>query len=241
MKKSLLILTVMSILSGYPIYADTPAIHGMLLFGNKTTYASHLPMFHAPHDYQAILKLSLQDLPGSKTISLYKQVKDQGKTLFTLVPEVMDLSKVLDGTKIHFHAEIYDGHFEKGGESLGEVNVGVEKVVYGKKLIDIPQQPGGTESYLLFGGVGEYFAAHLIESKPSFDSVAKLSQPYTLKAPFCKTRYCPEPEQTPISDTQLPVKVLGSQHPHSGESLGDPQSGAADIIDVIYSEDKDLS
>jgi hypothetical protein len=50
--------------------ADAPAVHGMVLFGGKqAAYVSHLPMFHAPHDRQLILKVALADLPRSQTLA----------------------------------------------------------------------------------------------------------------------------------------------------------------------------
>ena len=48
------------LVSGSMANADVPTTHGMLLFGNETVYASHLPMFHSPHDYQLILELDLE-------------------------------------------------------------------------------------------------------------------------------------------------------------------------------------
>ncbi|WP_373990514.1 hypothetical protein [Duganella sp. BuS-21] len=54
------------LLSGVAFAADvrdvTHGEHGMVLFGGKKgLYASHLPMFHAPHDYQVILQLHVAD------------------------------------------------------------------------------------------------------------------------------------------------------------------------------------
>jgi len=43
---------------------DRPAVHGMLLVGTNALYVSHLPMFHAPHDYQALAEVALQDGAG---------------------------------------------------------------------------------------------------------------------------------------------------------------------------------
>ena len=42
-----------------PASEDKPATHGMLIFGTNKIYASHLPMFHSPHNYQVILELDL--------------------------------------------------------------------------------------------------------------------------------------------------------------------------------------
>ena len=38
---------------------DKTSVHGMLIFGKEKIYASHLPLFHPPHDYQIILELEL--------------------------------------------------------------------------------------------------------------------------------------------------------------------------------------
>lgn len=39
---------------GHIHYTDKPSVHGMTLMGTELIYASHLPMFHTPHDYQII-------------------------------------------------------------------------------------------------------------------------------------------------------------------------------------------
>ena len=38
---------------------EEPNFHGMVLVGEKRAYLYHLPMFHSPHDYQAIFEVSL--------------------------------------------------------------------------------------------------------------------------------------------------------------------------------------
>jgi hypothetical protein len=158
----------------------------MLVFGDKVTYASHLPMFHHPHDYQLVMKIEFKAPAGSSplTLSTYEQLKAQGKTLFTIEPEVMDLSKVMSGTITSFEANLYDGHFERGGKNLGPVIVNVKTFLVNKKL-----NPAEAEKneYLLFGEQAEFFLVHLINGKPSFDLVAKSSQmsrgPVTLTLP----------------------------------------------------------
>ena len=90
-----------------------PSTHGMLLFGNKVTYASHLPMFHKPHNYQLIMKLSLSEAEGGSALTAYQQEKDSGETFFTIMPEAMDLTKVIDKSKTSFQALLFKGHFER--------------------------------------------------------------------------------------------------------------------------------
>lgn len=38
---------------------EKPSFHGMALVGERHAYLSHLPMFHSPHDYQAVFEVSL--------------------------------------------------------------------------------------------------------------------------------------------------------------------------------------
>jgi hypothetical protein len=135
MKNTVLIL-LLNLLSALTTsaYSDVPSTHGMILFGKKLHYASHLPMFHYPHNYQLIMKLALNDLQTSPTGTLYQQAKDEGKTLFTLVPERMDLNLIIRGEKKAFKAYLYDGPFERGGKELGPINVQIEKIIYSSKI-----------------------------------------------------------------------------------------------------------
>ena len=140
------------------------------------TFASHLPMYHSPHDYQVFFILNFADVEGSSATVLYANAKKEGKTFFTLEPEVMYLTSLINGTKSNFQAYVYDGHFEKGGLNIGSVTVTVEKVVFTKKL-----HPNDThslpEEYLLIGDSGEFFAAHIITGKPNYDAILKISPP----------------------------------------------------------------
>lgn len=114
--------------------ADTPAIHGMLLFGLQKTYVSHLPMFHAPHDYQHISEVILEDLPRSFVLSQYKKLQNEGQSLFTLEPSKTDLTQIIDGTQKTLLARLYQGHFERNGKLLGSVIINFEKTIYSAKL-----------------------------------------------------------------------------------------------------------
>jgi hypothetical protein len=200
--------------------ADVPAVHGMLLFGAKSgTYASHLPMFHPPHDRQLILKVSLQSVPRSRTLESYQAAQAQGKTLFTLVPQAMDLEAIANGSKTVFSAVIYDGHFERGGKSLGPIQVKVDKVVFSSKLD--PKAEPKVGRYLVFGSQGEYFAAHLIQGQPSFDAILSVSRPYQYFVPQCRSRDCGEVIHELIPDEKLPLTLFG---PAAAQQLEDSSS-----------------
>jgi hypothetical protein len=62
-------------------HADTPATHGMLLFGTKDIWLSHLPMFHKPHDYQVIMSVTLQK-NGQDLHAAYLADREQSKAVY---------------------------------------------------------------------------------------------------------------------------------------------------------------
>jgi hypothetical protein len=233
--------------AGLSARADAKATHGMLLFGQKSTYASHLPMFHAPHDYQLLLRLTLEDLPDSATLQVYREAQKSATTYFTLVPEPFDLAEVVKGTKQKFLAKIYQGHFERGGTSLGAVRVSVAEVIYAMKLGSASAER--ESRYVVFGHDGEYFGAHLIQGQPSFDAIVSTSQPYQLAYQVasdfpCHKRYCPDPGPVSVPDSKLPFDLVdgaGQKPPQVGTSIGVPNSGAVDIQELIYFEEGDLA
>lgn len=218
--------------------AEAPAVHGMVLFGEKATYASHLPMFHAPHDYQVILKLKLYDFPRSQTLDLYDQAKHDGAKLFTMVPDVMDLTKVIKGERTEFYANIFVGHFERGGKGLGPVTVKVEKVLFAAQL-DGDQSEQNYERYVVFGENGEYFASHIIAAKPSFDSILEVG-PVMNAEPDCHLRYCLP--TLAIPDTALPVVLTGLKGlPEEGDMLGNDNLQSSAIKSTLYLEVNELA
>lgn len=238
---SLLFLIVLTATEPAPARADATGIHGMVLFGDSQAYASHLPMFHAPHDRQLILKVSLKPLPGSHGHASYARAKAGGTTYFTLEPRIMDLEKIASGAKTEFVASVYAGHFERGGHNLGDLKVIVEKVVLSKKL-DASAPIHQTEKYFVFGEAGNYFAAHLIASKPSFDAIFEVSRPYELRFPHCRTRVCGDPTQVPVRDESLPIELNGPESADPTQAgLGNWVGPMADVKKTIHVEENDLS
>ncbi|MDB2447382.1 hypothetical protein N9W79_02020 [bacterium] len=226
--------------------ADAPATHGMLLFGQNQTYASHLPMYHKPHDYQLIMKLKLKDIKppmprgNPSTLDNYSIAKQYHK-LFTLVPEQMDLTKIIDGTKKSFRAKIFQGHFERGGHDLGLVTVIIEKVIYSQKL-DPNAKP--SSEFLAFGEKGEYYGAHIVGGKPNYDSVFSILKP----KPGCSPRAgnCGGLlKKVSVPDSALPIIIrdygFSDQAPEAGDLIGPTFSTSTNVIEVIYSEYNELS
>jgi len=227
--------------------ADMPATHGMVIFGKNAGYVSHLPMYHAPHNYQLIMKIKPQNLENSAALAGYEKWTALGEKLFTIAPQTMDLAKVIDGKISEFQAILYKGHFEKDGEPLGKILVKVEKILLANSLV--PNTPV-SDAYILFGGDGEYFGAYKIGGKPSYDTIVKVNQPQKSVADplkgFCKRRVCPDiPELTwaLVLDAELPqtVVVPVSQKPHENAFLGSLSGVHTQVLDVLYFDDIDLA
>lgn len=150
---------------------DHPSVHGMLVVGNERIYLSHLPMFHAPHDYQLIVEVEL-DATSSQ---IYLQsLSSSPEKVYTLVPEAFSLPEMVRAPR-PFGADLYRGHFERGGDAIARgLHVEIRRVIYFKKLN--PQGPRPKKAqYLLFGHEREQFLAHVITSRPNFDQVLELA------------------------------------------------------------------
>ncbi len=164
----------------HPSHAH-PAVHGMLVVNaGPTVYLSHLPMFHAPHDYQLIVEADLGSALASTLAA--DQAANPGEKLYTLIPEAFDLAAMVKSPK-PFKAALFRGHFERGGKQVGSSRtVTFTKTVIFKRL-DPAAKPPVHASYLLFGGTDGYFLAHLVDGKPSHDHILSVGKVTGLPSP----------------------------------------------------------
>jgi hypothetical protein len=148
--------------------ADKPAVHGMVIFGHHKIYASHLPLFHAPHDYQIILELELSKEDVQKFIADQQQHPES--VTYTIEPEKFILAEMV--TKLgSFKANLYRGHFERGGIKIYDsLQVKIASVIYFKKF-DPREAHAANSVFLVFGNEQERYAAHQISNKPDFDQI----------------------------------------------------------------------
>jgi len=151
--------------------ADAPSVHGMLLFGKDKIYLSHLPMFHSPHDYQVLLEVDIPALVKEKYLNSTKS--DPNQTVYTIVPELFSLPEIVKN-KTSFKAQLFKGHFERGGKPItSSVEFKISNVLYFKKF-----SPNGIKpklsSYILIGSKKEQYFVHTVIAKPDFDYIAKV-------------------------------------------------------------------
>jgi hypothetical protein len=151
--------------------ADRPAVHGMLIFGTEKIYASHLPFFHPPHNYQVILELALDKTAKQNFIE--DQATHPAFTTYTIEPETFVLPAKIAG-KGSFKANLYRGHFERGGVKIADgVRINIVDVLYFKKF-DTAELRQHAAAYLIFGNNKEQFAVHQISNKPDFEQIIQI-------------------------------------------------------------------
>jgi hypothetical protein len=148
-------------------------IHGMVLFGDEHLFASHMPTWQAPHNFQVILRLRIDDR------TLRKQVRNDFSNAdqLTIAPETFDLNRLAPGAANplkKFRADLYEGHFERGG-SLFRAGVvfEVDKVILFRPLRAEEAAPANAELYA-FGVEKERYLAHHISGRPGFDRIFRV-------------------------------------------------------------------
>lgn len=111
-------------------------IHGMVLLQvDDQLIASHLPFPTGKHAHQIVLQVS-GELPEQAVQAL------TAKSLITLKPEPFALQDLQQGKLNSFNAQIYLGHFERGGKDLGTVTVLVQQKLLDKAVGAVAEQDG---------------------------------------------------------------------------------------------------
>jgi hypothetical protein len=152
--------------------------HGMALFGGKEAlYASHLPMFHAPHDYQVILQVRIAD---PKVDAALRQRLDGKTALWTIDPEKFELDRLAPQSAAplrEFKANLVDGHFERGGKAQYKgATVVVDKVLVFRQLAPDAAKRDSAR-YLKLGSGKQRYLVKEIDSRPDFDHIVAVTEP----------------------------------------------------------------
>jgi glyoxylase-like metal-dependent hydrolase (beta-lactamase superfamily II) len=151
---------------------DVPGTHGMLMIGTDAVYVSHLPMFHSPHDYQLIAEVAL---PETSLAAYRADVRAHPGEIYTLAPTERWILPDTIAEGAVFDADLYRGHFERGGEPiLSHVAVSIRHVAHFRRF-EPGRRPDPT-SWIGFGRGSEHFLAHRIEGAPDRDQIAEVSQ-----------------------------------------------------------------
>ncbi len=146
--------------------------HGMVLFGGTDgIYASHMPMFHAPHDVQAVMRLRIADNAIEQSL---KQKLAAAPALWSIEPEKFDLNRLRSDHQeplTAFDAKIYEGHFERGGKARFErVRFQVESTLLFNQL-DATKRSAASRKFLWLGKGREQFLIKHLDQRPDVDLI----------------------------------------------------------------------
>jgi hypothetical protein len=161
--------------------SQTVGVHGMLVAGGQRTgdslrsgvYASHLPMFMPPHDFQVIMAVT-----GPAAARYGDFVAHFGSSdIYTFRPEpfsITELDPSIGGLALtSLRGSLFRGHYERGGSEIAnDISFEVEQVICFQHLsADAAPDAGGQLRYLCFGARDAAFLAHLITAPPDFDQI----------------------------------------------------------------------
>lgn len=153
---------------------DTTGGHGMLVFGERPVYFSHLPMYMSPHNFQVLLEVQL-DADGAEALAASRA--DGWDGIYTFDPVKFPIADLApsDGSDPlkTMQGHLVEGHFERGGTRIASsIVVDVAKVVHFEEL-DVTAKRGEDDQlqYLAFGEPGRIFLAHRIRARPNFDHI----------------------------------------------------------------------
>lgn len=175
--------------------------HGMVLFTDGAhLYASHLPLYQRPHDAQIIYRIHSEHqrvLIQQLTAHTAQHNSGRAPTLLTLLPDRFNLDRLIAGETFHLPAQIYSGHFERGGTLwLTEQRLHFVQQIYLRSLSK-PVQPLSQlvrwDALSLARGHSTLFV-HRIQSPPSFDAILL-------------NRSCPKT----LGDDQRPLPAVPTQ------------------------------
>ena len=214
--------------------------HGMAVFGGRDgLYASHLPMFHAPHDAQVLLRFHLADASVDASLRARLALRPQ---LWTLDPESFDLHRLQPGNDQplkQFGARFVQGHFERGGvERFAGQTVVIDEVLLFKPLDFKPASEGtvphSAGRYLLLGSGREYFVVKEIDRRPDFDAIVAMKPLPTSKRPVGEHTTIIQPFTLPTDDLKAPTR------PALQAALQGRVGRALQVGKTLYFETEDL-
>lgn len=171
--------------------------HGMVLIHHQNTgfYASHMPLYNSPHNYQIIYKVQIDE--HEKLNNLLKN------GLVTLLPERFDLSKLVNGESLSIKTSFFKGHFERGGSIKFTSKIRFERPLLIKK-IEPNYKSNRSEFYSVAVSSNVEIIAHKIQQVPSFDAIGFMEKTLvkkTKKTPKLKSNIysCEKPQHLTIA------------------------------------------
>jgi len=196
--------------------------HGMLVFSDgEHLYASHLPMFHPPHDVQLIFSFELADKVVES--ALIKALKSHNG-YWTLAPEQFDLNnlgKDVEAGFFQFSADFYADHFERGGELKYQKQIVIFKQQAYREVLDKKHKDLVTLVRVTPEDAERVHYAQIIQGQPGVDQIfivtpsisntSKFSEVLQVKTSSMnlKKQDLAKALQIPVSDISILYRELG--------------------------------
>lgn len=153
------------------------AVHGMVLFGKEKVYASHIPMYHVPHDWQLLLEVSLSHA-SNDALKAYRGISGNGaQKLVTFQPLPYMLPQLIEGKIKTVTGTIFRGNFEDGGVPiLKNATLTVSKIVFVKPLKTSTAPLPKLSYFFLKDGINHGYLIHEITAPKNFDSIVEVQR-----------------------------------------------------------------
>jgi hypothetical protein len=144
--------------------------HGMVLIHDAEAgfFASHLPLYVTPHNYQIIYKVHI------KNTNRLIELLDDG--MVTLLPKRFDLSKLIKGEVFSIDATFFQGHFERAGEIKFTQTITFIKPILVKEVSTTFIANSAVFYHVPISEKKAIFA-HKIQNPPSFDAIGFAALP----------------------------------------------------------------
>ncbi|MFT4940825.1 MAG: hypothetical protein ACI88A_003884 [Paraglaciecola sp.] len=178
MKKTLLLVTILFVSSivlaeeeateSQPLDPAYMGLHGMVLMNNGSDlFASHLPTYNKPHDAQIIYTIGVSDA------ALLYLIRDAD--MVTIKPKPFNLQRLVRGESFTVKADVYMGHFERGGMLTYEsMDITFDEQLY-LRMLDKPQNSHIRQTYdSVTLKNNQRILVHQIQKPPSYDHLILL-------------------------------------------------------------------
>ncbi|MFT5312285.1 MAG: hypothetical protein ACI8Z9_000762 [Paraglaciecola sp.] len=172
--KNTLLLVIILLLSKNIKAADAPdhtlpldpkfmGVHTMVLMDNESTlFASHLPSYNLPHNAQILYSVLVDNPP------LLRLVRDAD--FVSIKPKAFNLQRLIRGGELTLNADVYMGHFERGGKLIFEnMDITLKEQLY-LRMLDKLEAPSGIQKYdTVLLKDNQKILVHQIQAPPSYD------------------------------------------------------------------------
>ncbi|WP_394222453.1 hypothetical protein [Alteromonas gracilis] len=158
-------------------------LHGMVLFTDgEALFASHLPLYYSPHDYQLVYEVeSLHNDALIEFLTSNHAGASFHKNTVTLLPAQFDLNKLVDGESFSVATQFFKGHFERGGSKWLHDDAFVFKKQRFKRHLAKQYKPSNEDSGYIEINTSQqwdkialenaHLFIHHIAERPSFDAL----------------------------------------------------------------------